>query len=75
MNEFLLPNLRSGDSGTVLAVRDGGAGSKRLADMGFVRGAQVQMVRPGTPCIVRVDGQCVGLGSAHQDKITVGSRR
>ena len=70
--ERLLPRMRSGDSGTVLSVRDTALGAKRLADMGFVPGARVQMVRSGSPCIVRVEGLCVGLGADHQESITVG---
>lgn len=65
-----LPALEIGDVGTVAVVRarDGG-GAKRLADFGFVRGARVEMVRPGRPCIVRVDSACIGLGSGYQGRI------
>jgi Fe2+ transport system protein FeoA len=68
----LLPTMRSGDSGTVIAVNEVGPGAKRLADMGFVRGARIEMVRSGAPCLVRIDGLCVGLGTGHQRKILVG---
>lgn len=37
--------------------------------MGFVRGASVEMIRPGKPCIVKINGICVGLGKQHQESI------
>ena len=40
--------------------------AKRLADMGFVTGAQIRMIRPGDPCIVGIGGTFVGLGAANQ---------
>ena len=61
--------LGPGDVGVIRRIASGESGAKRLADMGFVRGVRVEMVRPGTPCIVRIDGQCVGLGRRHQDSI------
>ena len=46
--------------------------SKHLADMGFVRGAKVEMLRPGSPCIVKIDdGACVALGAGYQMGIAV----
>jgi Fe2+ transport system protein FeoA len=45
--------------------------AKRLADMGFVTGVRVEMVRIGEPCIVRLNGTLVGLGVAHQRVIRV----
>jgi Fe2+ transport system protein FeoA len=64
-----LPSLKAGDRGTVAAVRVSAAAAKRLADMGFVRGARLEMVKPGCPCIVRIGGTCVGLGAGHQPHI------
>ncbi len=61
--------LNAGESGTVFGITGTQLASKRLADMGFVRGARLEMVRPGRPCIVRIDGACVGLGAAHQASI------
>ena len=58
--------LRAGEHGTVDGVDGSQLSSKRLADLGFVRGAEITMVRPGSPCIVRLGGCCVGLGSDHQ---------
>ena len=64
-----LPTLKAGEFGTIESINGSHAAAKRLADMGFVRGTQVTMVRPGEPCIVRIDGRCIGLGGAHQDSI------
>ena len=61
-----LPTLGVGETGTVAAIRGTQVAAKRLADMGFVRGAELTMIQPGSPCIVRIDGHCVGLGTAHQ---------
>ena len=61
--------LRAGDVGVIDSIVAPCGTGKRLADMGFVRGARVEMVRPGAPCIVRLDATCVGLGQAHQTSI------
>lgn len=66
-----LPTLKSGDQATVASIGGPESAAKRLADMGFIRGAEVTMVRPGMPCIVRIDGRCVGLGAGHQESIAL----
>ncbi len=63
--------LNAGESGTVFGIVGNQLAAKRLADMGFVRGARLEMVRPGAPCIVRIDGACVGLGAGHQASIAL----
>lgn len=68
-----LQGLRSGDNAVVNGIRPGEGAAKRLADLGFVRGARLEMLRSGSPCIVRVDGACVGLGLPYQQSILVGS--
>jgi len=65
----LLPDLPRGGSGLVARIHATNGAAKRLADMGFVRGALVEVLVRGTPCIVRIDGRRVGLGRAHQDSI------
>ncbi len=64
-----LPNLGAGELGVVESIAGRRCSSKRLADMGFVRGARITMVRPGEPCIVRIGGRCVGLGIDHQESV------
>ena len=62
-------DLRRGDVRVVVGIRTDPALGKRLADIGFVPGTRVEMVRPGSPCIVRINGTGVGLGTAHQRAI------
>ena len=61
-----LPKLKAGELGEVARVDSGEDIAKRLADLGFVRGAQNTMIRPGVSCIVRIDGRFLGLGAAPQ---------
>lgn len=61
--------LEAGELATVVGIDAASSSAKRLADLGFVRGAVVEMIRPGSPCIIRIDGTCVGLGTAHQQGI------
>ena len=68
-----LPQLKTGEIETIKAVIGAPIDAKRLADMGFVCGAEVEMVRPGRPCIVRIDGVCIALGAAHQHRIRLAS--
>lgn len=65
----LLTNMKTGDVGVIKRIASRAAPSKRLADMGFVHGARLEVVKPGFPCIVRLDGACVGLGKSHQTSI------
>jgi ferrous iron transport protein A len=49
--------LRRGQSGRISAVLGGGELMHRLREMGMRAGAEVQMVRTGSPCIIRLGGQ------------------
>jgi Fe2+ transport system protein FeoA len=69
MRNMTLPMLDAGETATIAGITGKCLPAKRLADMGFVRGARLEMIRPGLPCIVRVGGVCVGLGAAYQDSI------
>ena len=69
----VLPNLKAGDAGIVERIAADRGAAKRLADLGFVHGARLEMVRPGAPCIVRIGGTCVGLGRLHQASIQLTS--
>ena len=66
-----LPGLKSGQVGTVAEVKALNGVAKRLADLGFVKGAALEMIRPGKPCIVRIGGSRVGLGAGHQECISL----
>ena len=69
MSQSGVLTLNRGDNAIVEAVHGNKPASKRLADLGFVRGARILMVSPGSPCILRIDGRCVGLGRDHQRSI------
>ena len=69
-----LRNLGLGKHGAVVGVSATNSSAKRLADMGFVSGARIEMIRTGNPCLVRIGGTCVGLGSANQDCILIAAR-
>lgn len=66
-----ISDLIAGDVARVAGVGATQTASKRLADMGFVRGAVVEMVRPGRPCLVRVGGTYVGLGIENQRSLLI----
>jgi ferrous iron transport protein A len=53
--------LRAGQAGRVVEVLGRVDLVQRLREMGLYDGAQVQMVRPGNPCIVRLLGQRLGF--------------
>lgn len=69
-----LLGLRTGESSTIVGVTAAQTSAKRLADMGFVSGARIEMIRPGNPCLVRIGGTCVGLGTANQGCILIADR-
>jgi len=58
-----------GENGTVVEITAGEAAAKRLADLGFVRGGHVEMLRTGRPCLVRIGTACIGLGRELQQVI------
>ncbi len=64
-----LATLKGGESAFVREVSASASQAKRLADMGFVRGARIEMIRAGNPCIVRIEDARIGLGIPHQDSI------
>ncbi|MBI1825510.1 MAG: FeoA domain-containing protein [Planctomycetes bacterium] len=66
-----LQSLDAGTQAMVIEVKADAASAKRLADMGFVRGSVVEMLRPGKPCLVRVGNSYVGLGVGHQKRVVV----
>jgi len=53
--------LRAGQAGRVGGVIGTGDMVHRLREMGLYDGAQVQMIRPGSPCIIRLQGQRLGF--------------
>ena len=69
VSEDTLVGLAPGQTALVDEISARPTMAKRLADMGFVHGTQIEMIRRGAPCIVRVGGTCVGLGIAHQASV------
>lgn len=64
-------DLRAGETGTVVGIEDDAREAKRLADLGFARGSDVEMLRTGKPCLVRTGGTFVGLGERLQRAIRI----
>jgi Fe2+ transport system protein FeoA len=64
-----LNRLTRGQSATIAAVHAQDDCAKRLADLGFIHGASVEMLRPGNPCIIRIERSRIGLGAGHQSAI------
>ena len=64
-------SLKSGRSSTIVGIAAEHLSAKRLADMGFVTGVRVKMIRRGNPCIVGIGGTFVGLGAANQTCVLV----
>lgn len=62
-------DLRRGDVRVVTSVDRSHPAAKRLVDLGFVPGAEVEMIRPGSPCLVRLQESRLGLGLCLQRSI------
>lgn len=53
--------LRAGQCGRVGEVMGNVELVHRLREMGLYHGATVRMIRPGSPCIIGLDGQRLGF--------------
>lgn len=56
-----LKTLRAGQSGRVARLLGSDDLVHRLRELGLRVGARIQMVQPGNPCIIRLDGQKLGF--------------
>jgi ferrous iron transport protein A len=56
-----LCRLRAGQGGYVGQILGTCDVVHRLREMGLYDGARVQMIRPGSPCIIRLHGQRLGF--------------
>ncbi len=56
-----LGRLAAGQGGCVGAVLGTCDMVHRLREMGLYDGAPIQMIRPGSPCIIRLQGQRLGF--------------
>ncbi len=68
---FSLRSMHVGEIGLITALRDSCTSARRLAEFGLIRGATVEMIRAGAPCIVRVDHTRLSLGAALQEGVLV----
>jgi len=62
-------DLDAGDIAVVSEIDPSTPSAKRLADMGFVPGAVVEMLQPGLPCIILFGSTRLGLGEGYQRAI------
>jgi len=70
-----LKELQAGQSGLVCGVNGGGDFLHRLREMGLCDGAEICMLRPGCPCIVRLEGQKLCVRSSELDSVMVDRSR
>jgi Fe2+ transport system protein FeoA len=56
-----LRSLRAGQAGRVCRLTGNDDLVHRLRELGLRVGARVQMIQPGNPCIIRLDGQKFGF--------------
>jgi len=63
--------LGAGQVGRVGTVLGTGDLVQRLREMGLYDGAPVQMIRPGSPCIIRLQGQRLGFRSDDLARVMV----
>ncbi|MFO1021741.1 MAG: FeoA domain-containing protein [Planctomycetales bacterium] len=66
-----LSMLRTGDRGRISDLEGSEEYVKRLCEMGLRHGAQIQMLRTGSPCIVAVDQQRLTLRTDEDVSILV----
>lgn len=66
-----LQMLRQGQRGFVHEVAGAGEHTHRLHEMGLRTGAEIEMVRHGSPCIVRIAGHKLCLRSDELQTVLV----
>lgn len=66
-----LQMLRQGQRGVVQEVAGNGDHAHRLHEMGLRLGAEIEMVRHGSPCIVRIAGNKLCLRSEELQSVLV----
>ncbi len=66
-----LTGLRAGQGGRVQGVVGDGDFLHRLREMGLCDGAEICMLRPGCPCIVRLGSQTLCFRSNELESILV----
>ncbi|MFH0981446.1 MAG: FeoA family protein [Planctomycetota bacterium] len=67
--------LRAGDQGLVTGIHEASVSARRLAEFGLIRGATVEMIRAGAPCIIRIEHTRLSMGAALQDGVLLSRLR
>jgi Fe2+ transport system protein FeoA len=70
-----LPLLRPGQAAHIDQLVGSADAVHRLSELGLQAGRHVEMVQPGTPCIVKIDGSklCFRDGEAMQVLVRLGA--
>jgi ferrous iron transport protein A len=63
--------LRAGQAGRVGEVLGKEDVVHRLREMGLHTGAEIQMIRPGSPCIIRLEGRKLGFRTGEFARVFV----
>jgi ferrous iron transport protein A len=66
-----LKSLRAGQSGRVARLTGNDDLVHRLRELGLRVGARIQMIQPGNPCIIRLEGQKFGFRSDGAARVMV----
>ena len=66
-----LDSLSRGEAATIARISAEQSTAKRLADIGFVSGAMITVLRRGRPCLVRIGRTSVGLGLGLQRCVVI----
>ena len=70
-NMIPLTLLRAGQGGRIGAILGAGGVVSRLREMGLRAGATVEIIRSGSPCILRLDGQKICVRSDEMTGVLV----
>ena len=63
--------LEAGQLAKVCSVDGGGRLGQRLAELGLLAGANIELIRRGNPCILRINNTRFGLGRTAQKAVWV----
>ncbi len=75
MNDIVpLSLLAAGEMAEVFAIAGQADQARRLSELGFRAGAAIEMVKPGSPCIVRLESSKFCVRAAELSNILVRTR-
>ncbi len=70
----MITKLVKGQVGRVERIDGSSRTTRRLAELGVMPGATVEMLRPGRPCILRVNQTRLSMGWRMQGHVTVSTK-